>query len=214
MSTATVEPIAAQEENQLQDFVLSYADGKVSRYQTIEEVPEGAAPVTLEVAQAMTLEDLGKLYGAVSGSGFKKFKTKAVAVESLAYQVQKLPISGLMPEVATPAADSATSVSATKAPKVKKVGKTASRAKTLILTVPTDSEEKLKKLAPQAREVVAILAELAAEVGGTTLTGEAVSKKMNEVGMQARLKTTQEPPRILGYYVPRLKEAGFIVEQQ
>jgi hypothetical protein len=192
-------------------FVVGKIDGRVVRLQTPEAAPEGAEVITHESAMDLSLEVLGELYGSIAGVNAKKFKTKRVAIECIGYQVAKLPIfDPNAKKVGPPRIAKGVQV----APGVvnvidgKKVGRKSTDQFELLKVV--DPATTLAKLAPQARELVAIMADLAAEKSSTIFAGPDLEEFLAKPEIGARLKTRQEPTRILQYYKAKLITLGVI----
>jgi len=170
-------------------------------------VPEGAEPLTPEIVAEMTKDAIGELYSAIAGVPSKKFKDKKIGLESLAYQVAKM-------RIFDPSAP-AVAAKVDKPAKVAKVaGEKAARAakvpSTLELQQPEKLDEVLRDLAPQARELVAIMADLAKEKGATSFSSADIAEYIKRPEVAARLRTKQDPQRILQYYKNELISAGFV----
>src|ERR1700728_2496102 len=80
----------------IQDFVLANNGGKLSRYRSLDDVPAGLSTITLKTVEQLSTKDIGEIYGKVVGMRPKTFKTKEIAIESLSYQICKMPIFGLV----------------------------------------------------------------------------------------------------------------------
>lgn len=200
---------AVEEVTQVPGFNVVKLGDRFVRMPVAAGVPEGAEVIDLTQIEGMELDKMGELYGELAKTSVKKFKTKKVAIESINYQVGKLPIvdpaSGKV-TVNSPANDTKTN---TAAPGEKKERAKKALANVELLT-PPDAGEKLKKLAPQARELVMLMTEMATAKGSTSLTGDELSAALNTPEFVARLRTRQEPARIFSYYRPVLNKEGFI----
>jgi hypothetical protein len=193
----------ASSATQITDFILAKVGGKLLRFAAVESVPEGAETITLESVQELPKDKIGELYGTVAGVSPKHFKDKRMAIESLIYQVAKMPIydpSAVKPEA-----------------KPGEAKKTAAGEKfvrksneTFELLTPPDTEKVLRDLAPQARELILIMTELAKEKGSTTFSGSELNSKLKIPEVGARLRTKQDPLRILQYYKGKLIGAGLV----
>lgn len=195
-------PNTQEGRDEVQDFVLANVDGKFLRFKSIDAVPEGHETLTLDTLEKMTKDDIGRLYGTIAGVNPKNFKDKKVAIESFVYQVTKMNIFDPSSPKATHAA--ATSSSTTQDSRVKKT------AENFELLAPPDVDKALKSLAPQARELVLIMTELAKEKGSTKFAGTDLADKLKQPEVAARLKTKQDPARILQYYKGKLIGHGII----
>ena len=189
------------------DYVIAKVGEKYVRFADLASVPEGAEPLTPEIVAEMTKDAIGELYSAIAGVPSKKFKDKKIGLESLAYQVAKM-------RIFDPSAP-AVAAKVDKPAKVAKVaGEKAARAakvpSTLELQQPEKLDEVLRDLAPQARELVAILADLAKEKGATSFSSADIAEYIKRPEVAARLRTKQDPQRILQYYKNELISAGFV----
>jgi hypothetical protein len=211
MSDIKEKPGEAQTEK-VYDFIIGKINGAFVKFPNLEAVPEGTEAIVGESVKAMSKDAIDSLYSDVARISMpKKFKSKIVALESLEYQVNKLPEYG-----ATAAAPVAANgiVAGLKAPKdatsprAPKVPKKDSS--TYELLSPPNVDEVLKSLAPQARELVAIFADLAKEKASTTVTGADVEAFFKRPEVAARQRTRQEPVRILTYYKGILISKGMI----
>ena len=189
---------------QITDFILAKVGGKLLRFAAVESVPEGAETITLESVQELPKDKIGELYGTVAGVSPKHFKDKRMAIESLIYQVAKMPIYD--PNAPKPEARPGESKKAA-ASGEKFVRKSN---ETFELLTPPDTEKVLRDLAPQARELILIMTELAKEKGSTTFSGAELNSKLKIPEVGARLRTKQDPLRILQYYKGKLIGAGLV----
>jgi hypothetical protein len=178
--------------------------------------PADAEIVDIAAINAMDDEAIGKLYGEVGKVSNKKFKHKGVAVESTVYQIMRMKIwdpdapeteatAVLAGDAKARAAKKERKASAAAAPKVAR-----GSSKVYELLSPPDSAAVLGKLPPQARELVLMLTEVAAEAGSTKIAGAAVIARMSKEDAVSRLRTVQPAMRILGYYTKQLEEAGLL----
>ena len=188
------------------DFVIAKVGEKYVRFADLASVPEGAAATTPATAAEMTKEALGELYSELAGVPSKKFKDKRVAVESVAYQVAKMRVFDPSAPAKAPApkGERPARVAGEKAPRVAKT------PSTLELTQPEKVDEVLHGLAPQARELVAIMADLAKEKSATSFSGSDLDEFIKRPEVAARLRTKQDPARILQYYRGKLISAGLV----
>lgn len=211
MSDIKEKPGEAQTEK-VYDFIIGKINGLFVKFPNLEAVPEGTEAIVGENVKAMSKDAIDSLYSDVARISMpKKFKSKIVALESLEYQVNKLPEYGAAASTAVRSTDSpmaAAVLSGAKANKVPKVPKKDSS--TYELLSPPNVDEVLKSLAPQARELVAIFADLAKEKASTTFTGADVEAFFKRPEVAARLRTRQEPVRILTYYKGILISKGMI----
>ena len=207
MEEQTTQPVAKAPE-----FTLVKISDRYRKFADISDVPAGTDAANVIVAESlgeMTKDQLGELYGAVAGVAAKKFKDKKVAIESILYQVAKMPIFDPDAPAQTPqSAAVAAGAKANKAAGAPRESKPKGIAG-LELKTPEDATA-LGKMAPQARELVSILADLAKEKGTTALSGADVEARIKSQSTIDRLRTKQPPERILAYYRKALVEAGFI----
>lgn len=177
---------------------LKFAD----TFEADDSVVFEEGPYSDSVLESMTKEQLGELYAKLAGVPSKYFKVKAVALESIDYQVKKLPLydPNPAPKAAAPAEGKSSA-----APKARSL-----KIEVYEVLQPEGSEEILKKLAPQAREVVSIMLDLAAARGTTKLEGADLANFMSEPETAKRLNTRQDPARILKYYKSKLVELGLL----
>lgn len=189
----------------VQDFVLARVEGKFLRFGSADLVPAGAEPITLATLEGMPKDLVEDVYSKVAGILPKTFKDKGVAVASLAYQVGKMRLHDPSAPVVTQAEEPRASGKSTKAERATRKGQETFE----LLTIP-DFGKVTNTLAPQARELVAIMVELAKEKGSATFTGAELQAKLQEPASVARLKTKQEVSRILAYYQGRMIGAGLI----
>lgn len=192
---------------QISDFVVAKLDGRFRRFQDTGVVPEKATDrVTLESLDKMTMDAIAEMYGDVTGQIPKNFKTKAIAVESLVYQLNKLPMfdpSAAVAPTTVVKSKGSTASTTPAAPKEK-------TKNTFELLAPANSKEVLQGLAPQARELVLIMTDVAQETGSATFGEDVLQKKLAIPEVGARLNTRQDPNRILQYYKGKLIGAGLI----
>lgn len=192
------------------DYVIAKVGEKYVRFADLASVPEGAEPLTPEIVAEMTKDAIGELYSAIAGVPSKKFKDKKIGLESLAYQVAKMRIF----DPSAPAVAAKVDKPAKVAKVAKVAGEKAARAakvpSTLELQQPEKLDEALRDLAPQARELVAIMADLAKEKGATSFSSADIAEYIKRPEVAARLRTKQDPQRILQYYKNELISAGFV----
>lgn len=188
-----------------QDFVLARVGERFLRFGSVDLVPTGSQPITLATLEGMPKDLVEDIYSKVAGIMPKTFKDKGLAVSSLAYQVGKMqlhdPAAPAAPQLEEPRAN----VRPTKAERATRKG-----AEVFELLTISDFGKVTNTLAPQARELVAIMVELAREKGSTTFTGAELQAKLQEPASLARLKTKQDPLRVLAYYTGRMIGAGLI----
>lgn len=209
--TNSDQSVAAVEENASAPTTgldVALVDGSYVRLLEGVEPPEGSEVYKFDDLDSLELTKLGEIYGALAGVSPKKFKSPKIAVESIAFQLKKrTPTNPWAPRPQTPASADGGTVKT----KVKVEKKDKEPTKSVItLLAPDDLAEQLKKLAPQAREVVGILSELAASSGTPTFNSEMVSKALNLPESVARLRTRQSPDRIFAYYRSALIASGII----
>lgn len=185
---------------------VAFVEGRFVRLLEGIEIPEGSEVYAFDDLESLTLTKLGEIYGDLAGVTAKKFRSPKIAVESIAFQLKKkTPTNPWAPKVATKAAEPA----GEKGEKKDKPKKEPTSA-TITLLAPEDLADQLKKLAPQAREIIGILSELALLGNTSTFTSETVSKAINEPKSVERLRTRQSPDRILAYYRSVLISSGII----
>ncbi len=193
--------------------VAKMKGGKFLRFQKIEDLPKEDDAVILAITNQtvseLTKDQIGEIYSQIVGTGKKNFKDKRIAIESLVYQVAKMPI---FDPNASPLA--AAVLAGAKANKPAKSGEGKKYARktpdTFELLQPPDVDKVLKALAPQARELVLIMADLAKEKGSTTFSGTDLNAKLETAESKERLRTRQPALRILQYYKGRLIGDGLI----
>ena len=194
------------------DVAFGIVAGRPVRFFEPKEEQEGHdGPVyLLSKLSDMPLEDLGKLYGMIAGTTPKHFKSMDVAVESVAYQVHKLYVYD--PNAPKVVPQQQVRGSSRKALFVDSgETKTVRRApSTYELLTPPDVDKVLRSLAPQAREIVAIMAELVAETKSNTFSETALEERLKRADVVERLRTRQEPTRILQYYKGKLITVGMV----
>lgn len=192
------------EVGEVHDFLIAKLDGRFMRFPSMESIPDSVeeGPYSLNVVQEMPKLAIGELYGKLIAGGAKNFKTKEIAIESFAYQAAKLPEFG----------DPSTAPSPTAPGSAKKVDR-AKRSSTIELLMPKNSAEVLKALAPQARELVLILTELAKEKVSPVLTSAEIEAKLQQRDSIERLNTRQDPIRIWTYYKGTLVSRDLIREK-
>jgi hypothetical protein len=191
------------------EFVVAKVGGKFLRFATREAVPgEGIeeGPYNLDVVNDMTVEAVGELYSKIAGVSPKKFKNKKVAIESLAYQVAKMAVFDPNAPKPEPAAKGTKPAKATDGEK-KYARKTPD---TFELLQPAELDKVMRGLAPQARELVLIMTDLAKEKGATSFSGTDLNEKLKIPEVGARLRTKQDPLRILQYYRGKLIGVGLV----
>ena len=196
-------------------FVLAKVSGAFLKFASVDQVPaEGVelGPLDAESLGSLTLEQMGEVYGSVAGVNPKKFKTKEVGIESILYQARKMPtFDPSRPRVAATAP----------APKSKKDkaarsadvsgGKFARKeGEVFELVAPENSASVVAKLAPQAQELLLIIAELAKEKGSATVLGADLNAALSRPEVKDRLRTKQDPLRILQYYKGKLIGSGLL----
>lgn len=216
-NTDEVQPDEAQAEGPLVENVagpiFAKVDGRWKKFEDLAEVPVNKedGPYHPKMLEGMTKNHLGEIYGQIAGVPAKNFKSKEVAIESVVYQANKLPDFG---EVKSPAREAFDKDAAARAvPKAAgSSNKTPAKKPSgnFELLSPPDVAEKLKALAPQARELVLMAAEFAAEKGSTKFGAIEFSDYISVPERAARLHTRQEPVRILTYYRSKLDDAGLL----
>lgn len=200
------------------EFIVGKVKGKFYRFSTITNVPTDTVATTSETVTQMTTADVGILYGEIAKVPTKKFKDKKVATESLVYQIAKLPFfdpdaapSFLGAALAKSKSAQPTAASAaTTGASTSKSGATPKTAGALELCQVPDLAAALTGLAPQAKELILIMAEIVKEKGSTKFSDDDVAAKLAIPEIAAKLHTKQEPIRIFKYYKGRLADAGFI----
>lgn len=193
-ATSTVE-----EGPKMTDFFLAkLAGGQYNRYMKKESMPEGAVTYDRASVEAMTKEQVGELYGSLIGTSAKNFKDRRIAVDSLAFQISKLrPVDG-------------PSVTVVPLVNVKKIGRQPRQPEVTELLPREDAAELLKEMAPQAREIISLFADIAAETGSMLITSKQLEEKLAIPEIVARFKTKQDPMRIIYYYRSKLTALGLI----
>ena len=187
-------------------FVVAKINDKWVRFKDKDSVPCGVDLVTEVIAAEMTVDDIGDLYSKIAGVSPKKFKNKKVAIESLAYQVAKMAVFDPNAPKPEPVAKGAKPAKAADGEK-KYARKTPD---TFELLQPEKLDEVMRGLAPQARELVLIMTDLAKEKGATSFSGTDLNEKLRIPEVGARLRTKQDPLRILQYYRGKLIGVGLI----
>ena len=187
-------------------FVVAKINDKWVRFKDKDSVPCGVDLVTEVIAAEMTVDDIGDLYSKIAGVSPKKFKNKKVAIESLAYQVAKIAVFDPNAPKPEPAAKGTKPAKAADGEK-KYARKTPD---TFELLQPAELDKVMRGLAPQARELVLIMTDLAKEKGATSFSGTDLNEKLKIPEVGARLRTKQDPLRILQYYKGKLISVGLI----
>ena len=187
-------------------FVVAKINDKWVRFKDKDSVPCGVDLVTEVIAAEMTVDDIGDLYSKIAGVSPKKFKNKKVAIESLAYQVAKMAVFDPNAPKPEPAAKGAKPVKAADGEK-KYARKTPD---TFELLQPAELDKVMRGLAPQARELVLIMTDLAKEKGAVTFAGNDLNEFLKKPEVAARLRTKQDPLRILQYYKGALISKGLV----
>ena len=187
-------------------FAVAKVDGKYVRFQDTEAAPKDTLVLTNDVVSGMTMTEISELYSAVAGVPSKKFKDKRVAIESLAYQVAKMAIFDPNAPKPAPAAKVTKSVKVAGGEE-KSARKTPD---TFELLQPAELDKVMRELAPQARELVLIMTDLAKEKGATSFSGTDLNEKLKIPEVGARLRTKQDPLRILQYYRGKLIGVGLV----
>lgn len=187
-------------------FVAAKINDKWVRFKDKDSVPCGVDLVTEVIAAEMTVDDIGDLYSKIAGVSPKKFKNKKVAIESLAYQVAKMAIFDPNAPKPEPVAKGAKPVKAADGEK-KYARKTPD---TFELLQPAELDKVTRGLAPQARELVLIMTDLAKEKGAVTFAGNDLGEFLKKPEVAARLRTKQDPLRILQYYKGALISKGLV----
>jgi hypothetical protein len=199
------------------DFIVAKVSGRFLRFQTVEEVPEGAENLlTRTVAEELTNEKLGEIYGIVAGVSTKKFRDKKIALESLTYQIAKLEVfdpNAPVQTIKTPApGEQAKAVQPTAPRPAPTVTPKSDRklSEMFELLSPPETGKLLGDLAPQARELIIIMTELATEKKSTKFSAVELATKLATPETKERLKTRQDPQRIMQYYKGKLIGSGLI----
>lgn len=197
--------IAPAEEKKSPPLAIQFANVNGRFYKVKDQVPlpGDSRLVTREDVEAMTDEDLGKIYGEIAATSPKRFSTREVAIKSLLYQVSK------MPEFDPSRPAPASAAKQGKSPKEKKE-KAPKVPATYEVLAPLNAAEQLAGLAPQAQELFKVLVDLAHEVGSPLIAGEVLEKHFELPRIKEQLKTRQEAIRILGYYRRALEEHGLL----
>jgi hypothetical protein len=191
---------------QAEDFIISKINGGWARFQQVEDLPEGATPIKKADIEAMTLEQMGQTYSEIAGVGPKKFSTQEIACASLLYQIHKLLVRNGKTASLSTAKETRKSpqTPGTQAPR-------ASRASgTLEILEPADLAAALSGLAPQAKELMAMLTEVATASRSMSFPASAMAELLAKPEAPARLKTKQPPARIWSYYKATLEDRGLL----
>ena len=185
--------------------LVKLAGGQLLRIRASTPPPEGAEIITIDDSKSD--EEIAALYREVVGTAPKKFKTRELALASVVYQIAKLalfdPNSPIAKSVARKSSSGKTKDKPPAEPKAPKV-------ENLRLAQPEAAADLLGKMPPQARELVAIVTDLTAKVGGP-FTYAALVDFVKQDDVAPRLKTRQPPERILAYYKSRLMADGFLI---
>ena len=187
-------------------FVVAKINDKWVRFKDKDSVPCGVDLVTEVIAAEMTVDDIGDLYSKIAGVSPKKFKNKKVAIESLAYQVAKMAVFDPNAPKPEPAAKGAKPAKVADGEK-KYARKTPD---TFELLQPAELDKVMRGLAPQARELVLIMTDLAKEKGAVSFAGNDLNEYLKKPEVAARLRTKQDPLRILQYYKGALISKGLV----
>lgn len=202
----------AKEENPAtpMEFIVAKVGGRFLRFASRESLPsEGVeeGPYDLNIINGMSKEAIGDLYSDVASVSPKKFKDRKVAIDSFAYQVAKLPLFDPNPAKPAPAAK-AEKLAATSGESEKKYARKTSD--TFELVKPDELDKVMRELAPQARELVLIMTDLAREKNSTSFSSAELSEKLKIPEVAAKLRTKQDPLRILQYYKGKLVSVGLL----
>lgn len=188
---------------QIDDFIIAKVEDRFLRFGTLDTVPEGAEALTKAKVEELPKDKIGELYGSIAGVSAKNFKDKRVAVESLLYQVAKMPIfDPSAPKVEAKPTEKGTASSAPRVPRKSN--------ETFQLLNPPEMDKIVKGLAPQARELVLIMTDLASEKKSATFSGADLEAKLQTEDAKNRLRTKQDTMRILQYYKGKLISSGLI----
>lgn len=192
--------------SQIEGLIFAKVGGRFLRFSTAESVPETVdeGPYTIEILRELTPAKIGELYGNVAKVPTKNFKDPKVAIDSLVYQVAKIPLFDPNKPVEVQAATPIMTGQSTEKRVVSK------KSEFYELSSPADLDKVLGGLAPQARELVLIMTELANDKGSTKFSSSELEERINLPEVAARLKTKQEPLRILKYYKGKLIGSGLI----
>jgi hypothetical protein len=179
-------------------LVVARINGRHFRTSDPSKLPEGSELATREQIEVMPIEELNELYSAVAGVPLKKFKAREVAKESVFYQIGKLPeYGGAVKPSAEPSSRPAAGARRSKVPET-------------IELLPVLDEKAIGSLAPQARELLLMMAEIAKENGATSFSSTLLESRLKEPKSAERLRTRQDPVRIMLYYRSKLVDNGFI----
>jgi hypothetical protein len=184
------------------EFILGVVRGSYKKFAKLEEIPAGTPLFCSEDMEDMDKEELEKVYAHIVGVDPKKFPTKAMAIQSLIHQVEKMPTVKFVEESAEPPADDEP-----KATVKKVVGRKLAETYEL-LDFPPEKQAEIGKLAPQARECVKLMALLAAKLGKTRFSEAELKPFMN--GNKEPFSSVQEPWRIFQYYRSKLEGVGVL----
>lgn len=190
------------------NYVIGLVGGRFLRFSEESVVPEGTNPITTESLGKMSDEELGQLYGQVAGTNTKLFRSRTVAIESIEYQIKKLPLF----DPSAPVRQAVLVNKGQNSPQPREPREKYARksGEVFELLSPPDIDSVMRSLAPQARELILIMTEIVEEKGTNKFLGSDLNAKLNGAGIADRLKTRQDPGRILQYYKGKLIGAGLI----
>lgn len=187
---------------------VALVDGQYFRLAEGVEPPEGAEVFLYDDLESLELTKLGEIYGSLAGVAPKKYRSAKIAVESIAFQLKKkTPTNPWAPKVITKSTEP---LAGGEKGEKKEKAKKEPTATTVTLLAPEDLADQLKKLAPQARDIVGIITDLVSKINTDTITGDVLSQALNEPSAVARLRTRQSPDRIFAYYRSALIASGII----
>lgn len=179
-------------------FTLAKVGTNYFKFAPDAPLPEGAQTMTLDDLSKSSKEELEEMYASVAGTSPKKFKSQEMALENVTFQVGKMKLIA--------AAAATGPLPATVDPTERKYAKKAPSTYKLMLDA--GSSDKIKNLGPQARECINVMADFAKQEGRLEFKEDEL--KVFFDACKDRLKTKQEPWRILMYYRGKLISADLL----
>jgi hypothetical protein len=184
----------------ISDFVIAKLDNNsLVRFNTITEVPAGTSVITAEDLEDISIQEITEIYSSIAGTPPKKFRTRAIAVESLVQKIGEMPFHQLEPESVVEDIEAKRKYTR-KNPNVFE-----------ILPQTPETPRKIEDIAPQGKAAMDLLYAAVKHFKTNRIEEKDLMEFFREEKNAMTLHTRQDPWRIFQYYRAQLTRAGIVV---